>query len=173
MSGKTRWVFAYGSLIWNPGFDYLRAEPARLDGYHRALCVLSHRYRGTPEKLGLVFGLDRGGSCHGLAYEIDDRLWPAVYRYLTERELITHIYIEKHLPVTLGGSARQVEAMTYVVDAAHSQYAGPITHDQILAYVRQGVGEAGSCVDYVRNTARHLHELGIPDPELDELVHLI
>jgi glutathione-specific gamma-glutamylcyclotransferase len=167
---SNHWVFAYGSLIWRPGFDYIHKEPANLQGWHRSLCVLSHRYRGTHEKLGLVFGLDVGGTCHGLAYEVADAIWPETYRYLTERELITHIYEEKHLKIILPRSGRQVTALTYVVDPAHEQYAGHLSREQKLKMVRQGVGDAGSCIDYVKNTSSHLHDLGIPDRALDDLV---
>jgi glutathione-specific gamma-glutamylcyclotransferase len=166
----SHWVFAYGSLIWRPDFPFAHREPAQLQGYHRALCVLSHKYRGTPDCLGLVFGLDEGGHCNGVAYEVHAADWAAVYSYLTERELVTHVYREAHLAVELPASGRFVKAMTYVVDRMHPQYAGPLDSERKLHYVRQGMGEAGSCVDYVRNTAQHLHELGIPDGELDRLV---
>jgi glutathione-specific gamma-glutamylcyclotransferase len=166
----SHWVFAYGSLIWRPDFPFVHREPAQLKGYHRSLCVLSHRYRGTPERLGLVFGLDQGGHCNGVAYEVRNADWGEAYRYLTERELVTHVYRETHLPAELPATNRTVEVMTYVVDRAHPQYAGPLAMEQVLHYIRQGIGEAGSCVDYVRNTAHHLHELGIPDAQLDAIV---
>ena len=166
----THWVFAYGSLIWNPGFSFVRSTPARLDGYHRALCVKSHKYRGTPECLGLVFGLDRSGHCEGVAYEVEEALWPQTYTYLTARELITHVYHEAYLPVQLKPGNRTVEALTYIVDPAHEQYAGGYGLEEVLTFVRQGHGIGGSCMDYVRNTARHLAEMGISDPELDRVV---
>jgi glutathione-specific gamma-glutamylcyclotransferase len=166
----THWVFAYGSLIWRPGFTFRHKEPATLQGWHRSLCVLSHKYRGTSDCLGLVFGLDAGGTCHGVAYEVADQDWPDAYHYLTERELITNVYIERHLSVTLPRSLRHVTALTYVVDPTHEQYAGKLSRAQKLDYVRQGIGEAGSCMDYVKNTMQHLHDLGIPDPALDDLV---
>lgn len=169
MSGSTHWVFGYGSLIWRPGFTFIHQEAARLDGWHRSLCVLSHKYRGTPACLGLVFGLDKGGHCHGVAFEVEDAVWQQTLDYLQERELITHIYREVKLPIILV-SNRTVWATTYVVDREHAQYAGPLTAEQILGYVRQGHGDQGSCIDYVKNTARHLHELGVPDQELDRLV---
>lgn len=169
---SSHWVFGYGSLIWRPGFAFLHSEPARLEGWHRSLCVLSHKYRGTPECLGLVFGLDEGGQCHGVAFEVDAAAWPETQAYLRERELVTHVYREVILPVETA-SGRKVEAVTYVVDRAHGQYAGPLAADDVLKYVRQGQGEAGSCVDYVKNTARHLAELGIPDAQLDHLVQIL
>jgi glutathione-specific gamma-glutamylcyclotransferase len=165
----SHWVFGYGSLIWRPGFTFMHSEPARLEGWHRSLCVLSHIYRGTPDCLGLVFGLDKGGHCNGVAFEVAEADWPQTYAYLTDRELVTNIYQEVSLPLLLAGG-RKVDALTYVVDQAHQQYAGTKTVDQILAHVRQGHGQAGSCVDYVKSTAEHLHALGIPDAQLDALV---
>ena len=67
---KDIWVFAYGSLLWNPGFSYVDSNAALLRGYHRSLCIYSHRYRGTPNLPGLVVGLDNGGSCRGVAYKV-------------------------------------------------------------------------------------------------------
>jgi glutathione-specific gamma-glutamylcyclotransferase len=166
---ENHWVFGYGSLIWRPGFAFVHSEPARLEGWHRSLCVLSHIYRGTPDCLGLVFGLDKGGHCNGVAFEVAPKDWQQTYAYLTDRELVTNIYQEIALPVTLAGG-RKVEALTYVVDRNHPQYAGARTPDQILSHVRQGHGQAGSCLDYVKSTAEHLQALGIPDPDLDALV---
>jgi glutathione-specific gamma-glutamylcyclotransferase len=169
----SHWVFGYGSLIWRPGFDFVHSEPARLDGYHRALCVLSHKYRGTAERLGLVFGLDEGGTCHGLAFEVADHDWQRTLAYLQERELITNVYREATISVSLPTSGRTVSALTYVVVPGHPQYSGPLSTEETLRYVKQGHGEAGSCVDYVKNTARHLAELGIPDADLERLVQAL
>ncbi len=166
---ETRWVFGYGSLIWRPGFSFTHSEPARLEGYHRSLCVLSHKYRGTQDCLGLVFGLDQGGFCNGVAFQVEEHCWQETYAYLTARELITPIYKEVFLPVVLA-SGTPVTALTYVVDQTHEQYAGQKTDAEILSYVRQGIGEAGRCTDYVQNTAEHLRQLGIPDPNLERLV---
>ena len=169
----THWVFGYGSLMWRPGFRFRHAEPALLTGFHRALCVFSYMYRGTADVPGLVFGLDEGGQCHGLAFEVEAALWPETISYLRERELIPSVYHERELAVTLEHSRRQVAATAYVVDRGHAQYTGPLSNERILRYVRQGHGEAGSCVDYVHNTARHLRELGLADPALDDLAQQI
>jgi glutathione-specific gamma-glutamylcyclotransferase len=166
----SRWVFAYGSLIWNPGFVSLRSVPARLDGYHRSLCVLSHRYRGTPECLGLVFGLDVGGYCDGIAHEVDDACWAETHAYLTARELVTHVYLECELQALLRGAAKTIPVLTYVVDPAHQQYAGGMPLGEKVRHICQGHGIGGSCTDYVENTALHLAAFGISDPELDRVV---
>ena len=170
---SNRWVFGYGSLIWRPGFEYLRSEPARLSGYHRQLCVLSHKYRGTQEKLGLVFGLAEAGFCHGMAFEVAGERWPETITYLRDREQVTSVYIEKQVTVELASSRVSIEALTYVADKRHRQYVGGLTQEQTLVYVRQGLGEAGSCADYVRNTAQHLRDMGFPDAEVDALAAAI
>src|ERR1700753_2181184 len=109
------WVFGYGSLIWRPGFDFVRSERGLLRGAHRSLCIYSEHYRGTPEQPGLVFGLARGGSCGGLAVAVDDVVWPQTIAYLRERELVTAVYREALRPVRLA-SGEMVEAVAYLVD---------------------------------------------------------
>src|SRR3982750_2174414 len=118
------WVFGYGSLIWRPGFDHLERQPARLIGAHRALCVLSHVHRGTPERPGLVLGLDRGGTCRGIAYRTAAKDRDATIAYLREREQVTAVYREPMRPVLLDGDPRRrVQALCFVVDRSHPQYA--------------------------------------------------
>lgn len=170
---EDQWVFAYGSLIWNPGFEYLSCVPAKLRGYHRKLCVYSFHYRGNPDNPGLVFGLDRGGSCQGVAYGITASKWPAVHDYLTRRELISSVYREVEKPVTLSAGGETVRALTYVVDRAHPQFALNLKDEIILQLVRQGHGEAGLNIDYVRATHRKLAELGIRDDNLDRIAALL
>jgi glutathione-specific gamma-glutamylcyclotransferase len=174
MTGKMRqfWVFGYGSLMWRPGFAYRRAVPARLHGFHRHLCVYSHVHRGTAERPGLVLGLDRGGSCRGTAFEVATDNRDATLAYLRAREQVTKVYREVFTPVRLLEDEPQiVEAVTYVVDRAHQQYAGPLPVDAQLSLVRQGRGQSGDCVDYVLSTLAHLRELKIHDHLLEDLAH--
>ena len=156
------WIFGYGSLMWRPGFAYEERQTVRLHGFHRALCVYSHIYRGTPERPGLVMGLDKGGSCLGVAFRIVAETAPAVLDYLRRRELITDVYNEKRLPVRLPGG-QMVRALTYVAKRRHAQYAGRLSREALLALVRQGSGKAGSNADYVRQTYHHLRGLGFED----------
>lgn len=164
------WVFGYGSLMWRPGFDYFEAVPARLLGAHRALCVYSWVHRGTREKPGLVLGLDRGGSCRGIAYRVAGEERESVIAYLRERELVTDVYREAWRPIRLEGGAPVMEtALTYLVDRSHEQYAGVLSREDLLRLVRDGVGRSGINSDYVINTATHLATLGIHDPVLNWL----
>jgi cation transport protein ChaC len=162
------WVFGYGSLMWRPGFVYQARCKALLRGWRRRLCVHSHVYRGTAERPGLVLGLDRGGACRGVAFRVEAALREATLRYLRERELVTAVYLEKMVPVTLA-DGRRVTALAYVADRAHGQYAGALPRDRLLALVRQGVGRSGDNAEYVLATRDHLRELGILDRELEWL----
>lgn len=159
------WVFAYGSLMWRPGFDVAERTPAAIEGYHRALCIASHRHRGTPERPGLVLGLDAGGSCQGIAFRVEAAKVAATLVYLRERELVTNVYLERMLPVQLE-DGRTVNAVAYVADRAHPQYVGDLPPQETLERIKRGVGAAGPNRDYVLNTARQLEELGVTDPTL-------
>ena len=163
------WVFGYGSLMWNPGFPHRRTERATLRGAHRSLCVDSYVPRGPEAQPGRVFGLDRGGACRGIAFEVDPADREAVVAYLREREQVTAVYLEAERPVTLAADGRLVRALTYVVDRRHRQYAGRLSAADQLALVRQGVGRSGPNPAYVLSTAAHLAELGIRDPHVEAL----
>jgi cation transport protein ChaC len=161
------WVFGYGSLMWRPGFAFVEAFPAHLEGEQRAFCVESRVYRGTPEKPGLVLGLDRGGSCRGMAFHVAAADREPVLAYLRARELVTNSYLEVERQVRLERPQRDyVRAITYVVDRAHPQYAGQLSREAVLAQVRDSVGQAGTNRDYVLATAEHLAGLGFDDPQL-------
>ena len=164
------WVFGYGSLIWRPGFDYLDRVPAHTIGLHRSLCVYSFDHRGTPERPGLVLGLDFGGACRGIAYRVAAKKRGATIEYLREREQTTAVYREMTRGVRLEGQAeRRVEALCYVVDRGHPQYAGRLTHERQLHVVRQGHGRSGNNRDYVLETVKALEALGIVDHDLHVL----
>jgi cation transport protein ChaC len=163
------WIFGYGSLMWRPGFEFIRSEPALVRGYHRRLCVYSYVHRGTPEDPGLVLGLDRGGSCHGIGFEIAPDKWYDTIAYLRGREQVTSVYLEKRKTIRLLRERKDVEAITYVVNRRHQQYAGVLDEERLLHHVRRGHGVSGACVDYVMNTVDHLREMNIHDAGLERL----
>jgi cation transport protein ChaC len=166
------WVFGYGSLMWRPGFAHTEVERAHLHGYHRALCVHSYVHRGTPQRPGLVLGLDRGGSCIGLAFKVPGALRDEVMDYLRARELVTSVYIERLLQVRLA-SGPLVPAVAYVVDRTHPQYAGRLQPEQAAKAVCGAVGQSGPNEDYVLNTVEHLRALAIRDPWLESVARLV
>jgi cation transport protein ChaC len=159
------WIFAYGSLMWRPDFLFEERRRARIFGFHRALCIYSHHYRGTPERPGLVLGLDRGGSCVGLGFRIAPEAAAATLAAVRRRELVTGVYEEITARLRLD-DGRHCSAVTYVANPGHAQYAGRLPPEETLRLVRQGCGLSGPNLDYVRNTHRHLAELGIADRAL-------
>jgi len=164
---KDLWVFGYGSLMWRPGFDYLDRVPARLVGLHRALCVFSFVHRGTPERPGLVLGLDRGGMCRGIAYRVAAASRAQTIDYLRAREQVTTVYVETMRQIELEDHARRrVRALCYIVDRSHVQYAGRLTLAESLHHVRQGHGQSGPNRDYVLETVRALEALGYRESNL-------
>jgi cation transport protein ChaC len=172
------WVFGYGSLMWNPGFVHSEAVHARLVGYHRAFCIYSMHYRGTARQPGLILGLDRGGVCEGVAFRVPPRDADAVRRYLRSRELITGVYREALLPVTLarphGASTDpEVRAMTFIAERAHPAFAGDLPLARQARLVRKAKGLTGLNLDYVLNTASHLAALGIRERRIERLVVVI
>src|SRR5437868_6172327 len=168
------WVFGYGSLMWKPGFEFLERVPARLIGEHRALCVYSFVHRGTPEKPGLVLGLDRGGACRGIAFRVADHNRAATVAYLRAREQVTSVYREVRRSVWLENAARQrVSALVYVVDRGHVQYAGRLSPDQQLRHLQQGHGQSGPNREYVLSTVKAIEAAGFRDAHLHRLALML
>jgi glutathione-specific gamma-glutamylcyclotransferase len=167
-SETSQWVFAYGSLIWRPGFEYEARRPALLRGAHRQLCIYSFEYRGTKDCPGLVLGLERGGACRGVAYRVSGAIWPEVHAYLRGREMLNDVYVECRRPVELPDGQR-VSALTYVARHGHVQYAGNLPAKEQLRLIRQGHGKMGDNAEYVIHTADHLAEMGLRDPRLEWL----
>jgi cation transport protein ChaC len=171
-SGDARdlWVFGYGSLMWRPGFAFLERVPARLIGLHRALCVYSFVHRGTPERPGLVLGLDRGGMCRGIAFRVAAAARAKTVAYLRGREQVTTVYVETVRRIELEEPARrQVRGLCFIVDRSHVQYAGRLTLPECVHHVRQGHGRSGANRDYVLETVQALEALGYRETDL----HLI
>jgi glutathione-specific gamma-glutamylcyclotransferase len=162
------WVFGYGSLMWRPGFTYVRRSKALLRGWRRSLCIYSHVHRGSPKRPGLVLGLDRGGACQGVAFEVDAALREPTIRYLREREQVTSVYLERVAPVRLESGDR-VLALAYVADRLHDQYAGRLDRETMLQHVRAGKGQFGGNTEYVLETYDHLREIGVRDSDLEWL----
>ena len=168
--GSAMWVFGYGSLIWDPGFPIAERQVARLAKWHRSFCMRSIHHRGTPAGMGLVLALDRKADayCDGVAFRVTEGAEEAALATLRERELISSAYLEKWLSVTLL-DGRIESALTYVIDPAHDQYCGGLALDDQARVIAKAVGGRGPNRDYLFSTARHLHELGIADPDLDWL----
>lgn len=166
---KPRWVFGYGSLMWNPGFATPETQPARLQGWHRAFCIYSEHYRGTPKEPGLILGLLPGGACRGLAHRLPAATYGEVRRYLIDREINNDgVYQETIRPIHLD-DGRTVPALVYLADRRHRQFAGKLPLATAAALVRRGRGATGTNLEYVLNTVAHLGDLGLHDSALEAL----
>lgn len=160
------WVFGYGSLMWNPGFEVLRKERGALYGLHRSFCVYSWVHRGTKESPGLVLGLDKGGSCRGMTMLAPGHAREDIINYLRARELVTSVYIETWRKVRLI-TGEEVKALVYRADNSHPQYASGLSLDRQVDIVRGSQGKSGHNIDYVKSTVSALKEQGIRDHGLE------
>lgn len=166
----TMWVFGYGSLLWNPGFEVARSSIATLHGWHRSFCMRSIHHRGTETDPGLVLALDRlaGATCEGIALAVAEGQEAQTLDYLRERELISSAYLEMELETSLR-SGETVRAVTYVIDPHHVQYCGGLPLEEQAQIISHAVGGRGPNTEYLFNTADHLAEIGLQDPELEWL----
>ena len=168
------WIFGYGSLIWNPGFEFEAKQRATLTGFKRAFCLWSVHYRGNETRPGLVLGLDpaEGVSCEGVAYFVAPHKAEEVHRYLRKRELVSYAYHER-LEMLVLEDGEQVQAICYIVDPVHSQYAGGLSLAEQAQVIKSAKGSAGENLEYLHNTAKHLETLGIDDPNMQSLLELV
>jgi cation transport protein ChaC len=173
--GHDLWVFAYGSLMWRPGFAYEEARRARLTGWRRCFSIYSVHHRGRPERLGMVLGLDRGGVCEGIVYRVAAARAGEVRAYLRAREQVSGVYREVLVPVEIEQQHPPVEAtaLAYVVERTHPAYAGRLPLRLQARLIRGGTGVSGTNLDYLVSTVRHLADLGIRERELERLVTLV
>jgi len=166
----TMWVFGYGSLLWNPGFDVTESVVGTLPGYARSFCMRSIHHRGTETDPGLVLALDEQPSetCIGVALRVADGLEAPTLAYLRERELISSAYLERTLRVDLQ-DGRVVPAVVYVIDESHGQYCGGLPLEEQAQIIARAVGGRGPNTEYLYNTASHLSKVGLHDPALEWL----
>lgn len=165
------WLFAYGSLIWNPVLEYEARHVATVHGYHRSMCLWSRINRGTPQTPGVVLGLDRGGRCTGVVYRIPADIAEQELRLLWRREMLLGSYSPKWVHATQG--QQSFRALAFVVNRERSGYAGRIPNDQLVDVLCRAKGKLGSALEYLRLTIDGLAANGIRDPQLLQLDALV
>ena len=165
------WVFGYGSLIWNPAFEFVERRIGQIHGFHRRFCLWTHLGRGSPAAPGLMLGLLPGGSCRGVAYRVADAAVRSELEILWRREMIGGSYLPRWIPVqTPDGPVR---AIAFAVNRANPRYAGRLTETAVAAAIAQAAGRLGPCADYLFETVAHLAALGIHDRRLERLRELV
>ena len=166
------WVFAYGSLMWNPAIEFADSQPGLLNGWHRSFCFWLPMGRGTPELPGLMLALERGGACEGIAYRLTAEQVASEFPLLWNREMLAGIYQPDWVPTVLR-DGREVSSVTFVVDPAHCQYCGDLPMERAAHHIAFAEGRRGACRDYLANTAAHARALGIHDPYIEDLVERV
>jgi cation transport protein ChaC len=161
------WVFGFGSLIWNPAFHYTERRTARIHGFHRAFCLWSRAGRGSPERPGLMLGLDRGGSCTGVAYRLAPEAAATELDILWRREMVAMSY--RPVWILARTAEGPVAAITFTANRDHERYVPDLDDETVAAYLATGAGAMGRCCDYLFDTVAHLRQLGIRDRRLERL----
>lgn len=161
------WVFAFGSLIWNPAFHYIERRTARIHGFHRQFCLWSRAGRGSPERPGLMLSLESGGSCTGVAYRLGKDAIESELDVVWRREMFTMAY----RPVwTMARTPEGPEpVIAFSANRAHERYAPGLEEEVVARYLATGAGRMGRCCDYLFETVAHLRQLGIRDRRLEAL----
>lgn len=171
-AGQDLWVFGYGSLIWNPCFHFVERRVGRVHGYHRRFCLWTHGGRGTRERPGLMLGLERGGTCRGVAFRIAGSEIETELDIVWRREMVTGAYAPTWVGVTLD-DGREIRAIAFVINHRHERYAKRLSDTEIVEAVATARGPLGACCDYLFNTTAHLEELGIADRNLRRLCRAV
>lgn len=167
--GEEVWVFAYGSLMWNPAIEFAEAVPCKVDGWRRSFCFWVPLGRGTPELPGLMLALEGGGECEGIAYRLAPHQVHSELGILWNREMLAGVYQARWVPTKLR-DGRTVTAITFVVDNKHCQYCGDLPIERAAHHIAFAEGRRGACRDYLVNTVEHARSLGIHDAYIEELV---
>lgn len=170
-SGADPWLFGYGSLIWNPAFDFAERRIGRVHGYHRYFSFWTTAGRGSPERPGLMLALERGGSCRGVVYRVERDRAAHEMRSVFLRELMGGAYHPRWVNVHCGDET--VRAITFVSNHAYENFAGILPIETVADHIAHATGHLGRCSDYLVNTVRHLHALGIDDRRLSTLLALV
>jgi cation transport protein ChaC len=165
------WVFGYGSLIWSPTLHFAERRVARARGYHRGFYLWSKVNRGTPERPGLVLGLDRGGCCGGVAFRVEESAVEEELRLLWRREMVLGTYVPRWVSVEI--DQRSARAIAFVVNRSMPNYAGRLSDERIVSVALQAHGHYGACADYLLSTAESLEQHGIPDRRLSRLAGMV
>lgn len=169
--GPDLWVFAYGSLMWDPGFRYAEVRVGHLVGHARRFCLLdTFGARGTADQPGLQAGLDEvpGGSCTGLVFRIAADLVDHESEIVWRREAMADTYLPRLLPVETAEGP--VQALAFVANPASADIARDLPHEVVVRYLATGEGMFGTSRDYMENVAAQLDRLGLDDPDLTALV---
>jgi len=167
-AGQDVWIFGYGSLMWNPAIKVVESRKARVDGYSACFCLSLRIGRGSPEKPGLMLGLDKGDVCVGMAHRIAASDIESELTVLWFREMLSGAYAPQWVDVEIDSVGRR-RAVTFVINRAHPRYEGGLDEDTVASRIAHGEGFLGTNRDYLYRTVDHLNALGVTDGPLHRL----
>ena len=169
------WLFAYGSLIWNPTIAFAERRAGTIRGWHRRFCLSSPVGRGTPERPGLMLGLDRGGSCRGVAYRVAADHVRHELAVVWRREMVTGAYAPRWVRVAVAesGGMREVPAIAFTINRAGPNYVGTLPREQVIERLAIAAGQLGSSADYLFETVKALANAEMPDSHLERLADAV
>ncbi len=163
------WIFAYGSLLWNPAFHLVDRVDAYLDGYHRDFCLRTIIGRGNEKQPGLVLGLEKGGCCHGQVLQIDPGCVEEELAVLWSREMIASAYLPKWKKLDTPHHS-DVYAVAFVMDTNYPYYAGNLSFEERCYDLAHGEGPLGRAADYLFETVFALEKMNLTDDLLERYV---
>lgn len=163
------WIFAYGSLIWNPTFKFEESCVAIVNDWHRSFCLSVSAGRGSVEVPGLVLGLDRGGSCTGLAFRLAEADLETELAVLWKREMITGAYAPRWVQIYDANGDSLGDAIAFTIDHNSPNYAGNLERQVVISRLASASGFLGTSADYLFQTAEGLRSRGVLDNDLDDL----
>lgn len=163
------WVFGYGSLMWNPAIHVAETVPAKVHGLHRAFCLKLILGRGTRERPGLMLGLDRGGSCRGMAHRISADQVESETEILWMREMIGGAYRPAWVRLVVPGGRLDAPAFTFVINRANERYAGKLPEETVARRIAHAEGRLGTNRAYLYRTVERLDALGVSDGPMHRL----
>ena len=167
------WLFAYGSLIWNPAFEFADRQPALIRGWHRQFCLSTPVGRGTPDQPGLVLGLDQGGSCRGVAFRISSAKARAELELVWRREMVTGAYVPRWVKLHGTNISAGTYGISFTINRKAPNYVRPTSEAETARIIASASGALGSCKDYLLDTVRGLQDFGIRDRHLDRIAQIV
>jgi glutathione-specific gamma-glutamylcyclotransferase len=172
-AGRPLRIFAYGSLIWKPEFEYVKQTPATLAGWHRSFCMKIERWRGTRQQPGLMMALDQGGSCDGIVYELPPENHAVQLERLLRREMTNKPPTNQPLWLDVSMAEKNDKALAFTASPTGHSYQGTLPLAEVAATLARAAGHWGSGAEYLFNTVSHLQQLGIHDDNLWQLQKLV
>ena len=171
--GDGVWVFAYGSLIWNPAIHVAGQRIAHAIGWHRSFCLSVKMGRGTPENPGLMLGLRPGGVCPGVALRIAEHEVEHELDLLWRREMVADGYIPHWVPVEDEDGKPFGAAVAFTINPDQPTYCGDLVEAEVVERLATARGRLGSGAEYLFRTRDGLAAMGVTDASLDRLAGLV